>query len=270
MNRDFKGVWIPKEIWLNEDLSPLDKCLLAEIDSLDAENECYASNEYLAKFCQVSEATIKRSVKKLCDLGLVETEMRTSDTGSYRVIKMIRPVGSNDRGSGQNDTTHLVNLTPKYISNSNIVNSSISKDILPYRDISENSEFSFGTEKKRKPNLYQGCISVINEYTDDINIRKTIGQYLDVCMEMKSIRGLTQWKGMLNTTLTKALENSDYGVTVQDIVENSIAHGWKTFYPIHDEYKNPTKSRDGLPHHERVIDKMADKARDANGNFIEY
>jgi hypothetical protein len=34
-NRDFKGVWIPKEIWINTDLSIIEKVLLVEIDSLD-------------------------------------------------------------------------------------------------------------------------------------------------------------------------------------------------------------------------------------------
>ena len=33
--RDFKGVWIPKEVWLDERLSMLDKGIFAEIDSLD-------------------------------------------------------------------------------------------------------------------------------------------------------------------------------------------------------------------------------------------
>jgi hypothetical protein len=36
MERDFKGVWIPKEIWLDERLNALEKIILTEIDSLDA------------------------------------------------------------------------------------------------------------------------------------------------------------------------------------------------------------------------------------------
>lgn len=55
-NRDFKGVWIPKEIWLNKGLSIIEKCLLVEIDSLDndVERGCFASNEYLGDFIGVS------------------------------------------------------------------------------------------------------------------------------------------------------------------------------------------------------------------------
>lgn len=40
--RDFKGVWIPKEVWLDTRLNALDKVILTEIDSLDnGERGCY-------------------------------------------------------------------------------------------------------------------------------------------------------------------------------------------------------------------------------------
>ena len=44
-NRDFKGIWIPKEIYLSKELNWTDKILLIEIDSLDTEEHCFAGNE---------------------------------------------------------------------------------------------------------------------------------------------------------------------------------------------------------------------------------
>jgi hypothetical protein len=65
-NRDFKGVWIPKEIWLNNDLSIIEKVLLVEIDSLDnSDRGCFASNEYLAKFVQLSEGRVANIISDL-------------------------------------------------------------------------------------------------------------------------------------------------------------------------------------------------------------
>ena len=65
-NRDFKGVWIPKEIWLNKDLSIIEKVLLVEIDSLDnSDRGCFASNEYLAKFVQLSEGRVANIISDL-------------------------------------------------------------------------------------------------------------------------------------------------------------------------------------------------------------
>lgn len=73
MDRDFKGIWIPKEVWLDERLSALEKMILAEIDSLDdGETGCFAGNFYLAEFCQCSEAKITKAIAKLKSLGYIE------------------------------------------------------------------------------------------------------------------------------------------------------------------------------------------------------
>lgn len=73
LSRDFKGVWIPKSIWLDDRLNALDKIILVEIDSLDASDEgCYASNQYLAEFCQCSETKISTAINKLVDLKYLE------------------------------------------------------------------------------------------------------------------------------------------------------------------------------------------------------
>lgn len=83
-SRDFKGVWIPKEIWLNTELSALDKIIYAEIDSLDGENGCTASNEYLATFCDCSVTKVSLAISKLIEMGFIYVE---SFNGRRRVLK---------------------------------------------------------------------------------------------------------------------------------------------------------------------------------------
>ena len=83
-NRDFKGVWIPKEIWLDENLTVIEKVILVEIDSLDNEDHCVASNDYLAEFCQCSEGKVSAAVKKLVELGYIEV---VSFDGRHRRLK---------------------------------------------------------------------------------------------------------------------------------------------------------------------------------------
>jgi len=64
--RDFKGVWIKKEIWLNKNLNLIEKVLIVEIDSLDnSERGCFASNEYLAKFVNLSEGRLANIISDL-------------------------------------------------------------------------------------------------------------------------------------------------------------------------------------------------------------
>lgn len=83
-NRDFKGVWIPKQVWLDERLSALDKIILTEIDSLDGERGCYASNKRLADFCQCSESKISKSISLLIELNYIYVE---SFDGRKRILR---------------------------------------------------------------------------------------------------------------------------------------------------------------------------------------
>ena len=66
-NRDFKGVWIPKEIYLHKELSWSEKILLIEIDSLDNDEKkgCFASNKYLSEFIGISESSMANMISKL-------------------------------------------------------------------------------------------------------------------------------------------------------------------------------------------------------------
>lgn len=66
MDRNFKGIWIPKEIWLSEDLTILEKILLVEIDSLeDEEKGCFASNKYFADFFKLTNGRISQIINNL-------------------------------------------------------------------------------------------------------------------------------------------------------------------------------------------------------------
>jgi len=83
--RDFKGVWIPRDIWLSEQLSTMEKVLFVEIHSLDNERGCYASNAYFAEFFQVS---IRQIIRYLSSLK----------THGFRRIVLIGDSGGNQDG----------------------------------------------------------------------------------------------------------------------------------------------------------------------------
>ena len=86
MDRDFKGIWIPKEIWLNKELDVTEKALFAEIDSLDTNSHCTASNEYFANFLGVSESTITRGITHLKKMGLIESDFN----GRNRILRVVK------------------------------------------------------------------------------------------------------------------------------------------------------------------------------------
>ena len=121
--RDFKGVWIPKNVWLDNRLNALDKIILMEIDSLDFEEKgCYAGNEYLAKFCQCSERKITESISKLIELNYIYLE---SFNGRIRVLRSVLSNGAKQT-SKNCEAEKQKNLPIKIDDNTNIDNKEIS------------------------------------------------------------------------------------------------------------------------------------------------
>jgi len=88
MQRAFKGVWIPKEIWLNKNLSLVEKVLLVEIDSLDNGDGCWASNGYFAEFFGLSKNRISILISSLEKKGFITTEIKYKK-GSRQIEKRI-------------------------------------------------------------------------------------------------------------------------------------------------------------------------------------
>ena len=82
--RAFKGVWIPREIWLNTDLTIQEKMLLTEIASFD---NCFASNAHFAEFLSLSDRRVKQIISSLRMAGYIfTTEQRK---GNYTVKRTI-------------------------------------------------------------------------------------------------------------------------------------------------------------------------------------
>lgn len=73
--RDFKGVWIPKEIWLSRELSLMEKVLFVEIHSLDNARGCFASNRHFADFFDVSERQIRAYLSSLREKGYITVKI---------------------------------------------------------------------------------------------------------------------------------------------------------------------------------------------------
>lgn len=69
--RDIKGIWIPIEIWEEPTLTPFERMLLAEIDSIDTGKGCFKSRESLAERMCCSVGHIKNTVSRLSKNGWI-------------------------------------------------------------------------------------------------------------------------------------------------------------------------------------------------------
>lgn len=107
MERDFKWIWIPKDIWLSEELTIQDKIMFVEIQSLDNNAWCYATNAYFAKFFWLSEDRISRIISSLYKRWYISVDIDKVN-GNTRIIHTLSlnpPIGENTQSYNKNNNT---------------------------------------------------------------------------------------------------------------------------------------------------------------------
>ncbi len=106
-SRDFKGIWIPKEIWESRQLSIIEKVLFQEIHSLDNERGCYAGNKYFAEFFDVSERQIQNVIASLKSKGFVFVTIKNRFEREIRVVGKYARVRGDDLRKLRQDQSDL-------------------------------------------------------------------------------------------------------------------------------------------------------------------
>jgi DnaD/phage-associated family protein len=96
--RAFKGVWIPAEFYLDPNLSIVEMIVLTEIDSLDNEYGCVASNKHFAEFVGLSKNRASEIISSLKNKGFITIQYSFDDLGQKRrTMRLNRPTRNIDR-----------------------------------------------------------------------------------------------------------------------------------------------------------------------------
>lgn len=269
-SRDFKGVWIPKEVWLDTDLNALDKIILVEIDSLDSEERgCFASNKYLAEFCQCSESKVSRSISKLTKLGYVSVK---SFNGRCRVLKSLLKnvqgslgkkarqtceqdsLGNNPRQPRQKAEADSAKKQAINIDNNIDNNIDIKKESKKERRFSpqqvesnkkENLDFektqvldsAINGKKISDSKESKTFDQLIEEYTTNEELRQELKEHLKVRKQKKA--ALTNRAIELSLSKLDKIAADDYEKI--KIVQNAIMSGWTGFFPLKPDEKKTMK-----------------------------
>ena len=155
LSRDFKGLWIPREIWLHPQLSLHEKCLWAEIYSLHDRDKggCWASDEYLCEFLSLKKSRLYEMMKQLKDLNLLE---KVGFDGRTRVLKaLVPPTDYGDGGKqtsgkpepcipeNRNPDVHFSGISPLYRTKRDNKDKNIAQSTSSLRQIDPEIRFSF-------------------------------------------------------------------------------------------------------------------------------
>lgn len=69
METSSKGIWIPEELFQNDELTIMEKLFVVKISGLDGKDGCYASNRYFAEYFKLSRSRCSIIIKSLKDKG---------------------------------------------------------------------------------------------------------------------------------------------------------------------------------------------------------
>lgn len=91
-----KGLWIPAEILLNNDLSYKEKIVLSMVLYLsDDTGSCFASNKYIASIVNVTSDRVSKIVSSLKDKGYVDVNLKYKIDTKEIEERQIIPIAEN-------------------------------------------------------------------------------------------------------------------------------------------------------------------------------
>lgn len=215
-------------------------------NQLTDDNGFYSTQANIEENTTLNEYAQRKALKILQDANIIKIKKQGLPAKNYFYInteKLIQIFSDDVENKSLNIcTASPLNFKGLVVENLNINNNKtnnnnekqkvVSKDTTSKAQ-SESAEFDFGIQTKtRKPNMYDKCLAIIDDYTNDSELRKLLIQYLNLRLEMsdKPLKYANQWKGLLN--LLSRLSNS-----IDDqkqIVNQSIIKGWGTFVEIKD------------------------------------
>lgn len=207
--RDFKGVWIPKVVWLDTRLNALDKIILTEIDSLDnSEEGCFASNQYLAEFCQCSPSKVSSSISNLINYNYLYVK---KFDGRIRYLK-------SRLSKNENQTSKICKADYQNLEEININNNTINNT----------------TNKKKERKSTTSYDEIINSKINNQEIKDLLYEFI----KMRTLKKKPMTDRALTIQINKLLRLSSNEEEQKEIIEKSIVKCWDEFYSLKREANN--------------------------------
>jgi len=205
MKRDFKGIWIPKEVWLSKELTLIEKLFFVEINSLDNSEGCFAGNSYFADFFGISKTRVSVIIASLKSKGYISSTIIYKE-GTKQILKRVLKIcyiGYITKVKGGYITKVKDPIKEKFIDNNTVNNTIVNNTI----------------NKKAKA------------YFDDLDLNNLFLEFLDLRKSLKAKNTDRAIKLILKKLEGLSLE------TQKEMIEQSIECSWKSVFPLKKQFK---------------------------------
>ena len=106
-NIELDGVWIPREILLNEELNDKEKIVLSIVLCLSTElGYCFAGNRYLSNVLGVTINRVSKIISSLKDKGFIEVNINYDDEKKYIRSRELKLTDKILKGIVKNNNTY--------------------------------------------------------------------------------------------------------------------------------------------------------------------
>tara|TARA_R110000823_G_scaffold38537_2_gene103774 strand:- start:268 stop:963 length:696 start_codon:yes stop_codon:yes gene_type:complete len=203
MERNFKGVWIPKEVWLSKELTIMEKLFFVEINSLDNSEGCYAGNGYFSEFFELSKTRVSVIINSLVGKGYISSTLIYKE-GTKQILKRVLKISKGGyirkQGGG---------IKEKFIDNNTVNNTIVNNTI-----------------NKQKAKAYFDDLDINNLFIEFLDLRKSLkAKNTDraISLVLKKLEGLSK-------------------ETQKEMLEQSIENSWKSVFPIKKQFNKEKPS----------------------------
>ena len=274
IKEDFKGIWIPREVWLSRELTMQEKIFLMEIKALDNDSGCFAGNEHFAQFSGLSKNRCSAVIKELEKKGYIyikysfSNETKAIDrrtiwtTGKMKKFGSIRPLPETEDPLPETDLPlpktedplpEIVNPPSGNSEDSNTssitVSNTISKTYSP--GVSSDEEMDSGdktsvtADKEKKPKKRADKRMTEAEIREKLNsepistkLRGVLNEYIDYRKEIgKGIKSY-QVLGALISQLGRRYVDENHLI---ESIEAAVSCQYQGVFPLRRENRQVTK-----------------------------
>lgn len=116
--KEFKGIWLPKEVIKNTNLNDKEKMIYAMILSLSKNQECTVTNAYIPKIFNITTIQVSRVINSLKKKGFIKVNLIYKQNSKEIQKRVIIPINI-DVNTYKQISSRPVNIDVKDILNNN-------------------------------------------------------------------------------------------------------------------------------------------------------
>lgn len=208
---------IPANIRYDSSITPNAKLLYGEITALcNEKGYCWANNEYFASLYGVSKVSISKWIRQLVEKGYIDSVLEYKE-GTKEILNRYLTI-VNDPIKEKFNTP----IKEKFKDNNTLINNT-----------------SNNKKEKRKTEFDL----LIEGYTEDLQLRNTIYEFLKMRKAIKAPMTSNALKLMLNKLDRLAPKDIHCDLRIS-ILEQSIMNSWKGIFELKEELKKKVVPED--------------------------